>query len=90
MAASKHHQDMPEGRRREIARRIAEAREDLGMTQSDLAHQIGSYHSTISRYETGERLPSARYLRGLALALARPIPYLRASDWDEEGDDGEG
>ena len=84
---------MPKKRRAEIARRISEAREDLGLTQAELAHKIGSYHSTISRYETGERLPIPRYMRELARALDRPIPYLRASDWEDDeegGTDGTG
>jgi transcriptional regulator with XRE-family HTH domain len=73
-------------RRVEIARRIAEAREDMGLTQVELAERCRTYHSTISRYETGERLPSARYMRRLADALDRSIPYLRASDLKKERD----
>jgi len=81
MAASKNQTDISEGRRREIGRRLFEAREDLALTQAQLANRVGCFHSTISRYETGERIPNERLLRRLAEVLDKPIPYLRASDY---------
>jgi transcriptional regulator with XRE-family HTH domain len=75
--------DMNEKRKAEIARRLTEAREDLGLTQVELAQACGIYHSTISRYETGERVPTPRYMRKLAERLNKSIPYLRATDFEE-------
>jgi transcriptional regulator with XRE-family HTH domain len=84
--------EMTEKRKAEIARRLAEARADLGLTQIELAKACGIYHSTISRYETGERVPTPRYMRKLADKLNKSIPYLRATDYQngEEGTDGTG
>lgn len=76
---------MTPDRRAEIARRIHEAREDLGLTQGELAAQCRLLRSSVSRYENGNRVPSALTMRKLANALGKPIPYLRASDFESEG-----
>jgi transcriptional regulator with XRE-family HTH domain len=36
---------------------LKQAREDTGLTLRDLADRLGTRHSTLSRYETGARLP---------------------------------
>lgn len=92
MPASKHRQRISKERREEIGRRLYEAREDLGITQVELAGRISVYPTTISRYETGDAIPIDRILIRLAEALDKPIPYLRASDWNnnEGGADGTG
>ena len=48
---------------------IACKRMALGMTQGQLAEIIGCYGKDISRWETGERNPSAKALAALAKAL---------------------
>lgn len=75
---------MSERRRILIARRITEARENLGMTQEEVAYACGFYRTTLARWETGENVPSARSMRKLAENLGVPIPYLRAAELEEE------
>jgi transcriptional regulator with XRE-family HTH domain len=85
---------MSERRRLEMARRIRESREDLALTQGELALRCGIYGGTLSRYESGERIPSPPYMRRLAEALGKTVPYLRASELNDDdnggGIDGEG
>lgn len=88
MAASKHQQAIPEARRQEIGRRLYEAREDLGITQAELAERMDCSEGTISRYESSGRIPNQRSLRLLSDALEKSIPYLRASDWSSNGKEG--
>lgn len=75
---------MTAARREEIARRLYEAREDLGLSQGELATDTGVIRSSISRYESGERVPSAKTMRKLGNALGKSVAYLRASDFREE------
>lgn len=61
-----------------IGRRIREARQQVGLSQRDLA-SVGMSYSYISRVEVGQRRPSIRALRLLA-------PRLRVSaHWLETG-----
>jgi len=58
-----------------LAARIRQRREALKMTQSELADLIDKDYKSISRYEIGERVPSAVVLGELALTLGV------TSDW---------
>ena len=60
----------------EIGARIAEIREDAGLSQSALARAIGSSQSAISQIETGERNPSYDMLRQIAAAMGVTVAYL--------------
>jgi predicted transcriptional regulator len=53
----------------EIAARIREAREHLGLTQADLAARIGSTQPAIARLEAGGVTPNLDTLRRIAEAL---------------------
>jgi HTH-type transcriptional regulator/antitoxin HipB len=53
----------------ELAERVREARERLGITQADLASRIGSTQPAIARLEGGGSTPSFRTLRRVAAAL---------------------
>ncbi len=55
--------------RREVARAIRIA---AGVTQQDLADELGTSRNTISRWETGERKPSAR-LRARYATILRQL-----------------
>lgn len=59
-----------------IGRRIADLREQRGLTQSTLARAIGLNPSMISQIEGGTRNPSLQTLRALADALGISLPGL--------------
>jgi DNA-binding transcriptional regulator YiaG len=49
-------------------------RRDLGMTQEDLAHELGVTVSTVNRWENGHTRPSRLAHAGLdRLATTRPV-----------------
>ena len=48
---------------------IRQLREDRGMTQAELAEQIGVSSKTVSKWETAKGLPDITLLQPLALAL---------------------
>jgi ribosome-binding protein aMBF1 (putative translation factor) len=53
----------------ELAERVREAREHLGITQAELAKRIGSTQPAIARLEAGGSRPSFDTLRRIAVAL---------------------
>ena len=53
----------------ELAERVRQAREHLGITQADLASRIGSTQPAIARLEAGGSIPSFNTLRRIAAAL---------------------
>lgn len=53
----------------EIGNRIRRARQDKGLTQSELAEAMGTSMAVISRYESGKRVPSAKTIVAVASAL---------------------
>jgi len=59
----------------DLGRRIAEAREDIGRTQAELAALVGLDRTAIVRVEAGTRKVSATELVAIASALERPIDW---------------
>lgn len=59
----------------DLGRRIAQAREDSGKTQSELADLIGLDRTAVVRLEAGSRKVSATELVAIASALERPIDW---------------
>jgi Zn-dependent peptidase ImmA (M78 family)/DNA-binding XRE family transcriptional regulator len=59
----------------DLGRRIAQAREDSGKTQSELADLVGLDRTAVVRLEAGNRKVSATELVAIASALARPIDW---------------
>jgi DNA-binding XRE family transcriptional regulator len=55
-----------------ISLRIRDAREKVGLTQTQLAERAGLPQSHISRLERGEHSPTAKTLEKIALALDIP------------------
>ena len=49
----------------------------IGMTQRDLAKEIQMTEATVSRYISGERLPSVESLRKIADALEVDVSYFK-------------
>lgn len=56
--------------------RLKKARENKGLTQEQLAHQIGVAKPTITGYEKGKREPDVRKIKLLAQALEVTGDYL--------------
>jgi DNA-binding XRE family transcriptional regulator len=52
-----------------IAKLISSGREDLGISQRELAKRAGISHTVVSRIEQGEQIPSRKTLERLADAL---------------------
>ena len=59
----------------DLGRRIAQAREDSGKTQSELADLVGLDRTAVVRLEAGSRKVSATELVAIASALERPIDW---------------
>ncbi|WP_212748774.1 helix-turn-helix transcriptional regulator [Nocardia cyriacigeorgica] len=53
----------------ELGRAIRERREDLGLSQTELARRAGTSQAAISRLEAGEHVPTLNLLDRLAAAL---------------------
>ncbi len=58
-----------------MGRRIAQAREDSGKTQAELADLVGLDRTAVVRLEAGSRKVSATELVAIASALERPIDW---------------
>lgn len=53
----------------DLGTNLKKTRQSAGMTQKDLAEQLGVYPKDISRWENGERTPSAIALGKICRAL---------------------
>ncbi len=53
----------------ELAERVRQARERVGLTQAELAARIGSTQPAVARLEAGGNTPSFATLRRIAAAL---------------------
>lgn len=58
-----------------IGQRIAAAREDRGLTQAELARELGIDRTAVAKVESGKRKTSATELVRLASILDRPIDW---------------
>jgi transcriptional regulator with XRE-family HTH domain len=59
-----------------VGEQIREARKRYGMNQGELAEKISVSLDTVSRWETGKRMPRAEDLAKLALVLGVSVAYL--------------
>lgn len=59
-----------------FGQRLAQIREDAGLTQSALARAVGTSQSAISQIEAGDRNPSYEMIRQIAEALGVTPSYL--------------
>ncbi len=59
-----------------LGERLKSARELRHMTQSELATKTGLMEAAISHFECGRRLPCAKNLRTLSIALNASADYL--------------
>lgn len=65
----------------EISRKIAEAIKTSGLKKTEIANRIGVHHSQISRYASGEKMPSIETFANLCIALdVDPADILGTND----------
>ena len=60
--------------------KVAEARRRAGLTQQQLADQVGAGRVTITRIENGGQTPSLDVALALARALGEPVEALFGGD----------
>jgi transcriptional regulator with XRE-family HTH domain len=59
----------------EMGRRIHQAREQVGLSQAELADKIGCTQSALSNYELGKRRIHLANLEQIAYILKKPLSY---------------
>lgn len=59
-----------------VGKRIKELRESKKYSQETLANMIGTATSTISMYESGERIPRDEIKVKIAIALGKSVNYI--------------
>jgi transcriptional regulator with XRE-family HTH domain len=64
--------------------RIQQAREELGITQQELAARLGYTQAALSNYELGKRRLYLANLERIANALGKPLSYFTEPDADED------
>lgn len=67
-----------------VGERIRDRRVQIGLSQEQLAHAIGSHQKQISRYEKGENDPTAEVVIRIAKALQTTPDWLLGFDDLEE------
>lgn len=60
---------------KKLGKKIKLARVEADMTQADLAEATEIMQKSISRYETGQSLPTLETLERLAKSLKKPFGY---------------
>jgi transcriptional regulator with XRE-family HTH domain len=65
---------------KEIGRKILAAREDKGMTQVDLAQELGITQAALSNYELGKRRLYLHQIEKIALILGRKLDFFIAEE----------
>ena len=55
--------------------KLCKAREDAGLTQRDVAHELGMFHSWLSKTESGDRRLDVMELILLADLYGKPASY---------------
>ncbi len=60
---------------KKLGKRIKLARIEMDMTQADLAQATDILQKSISRYETGQSLPTLETLEKIAKTFKKPFGY---------------
>jgi len=60
---------------KKLGKRIKLARVEMDMTQAELAEATGILQKSISRYETGQALPTLETLEKIAEVLGKSFGY---------------
>lgn len=66
-------------------KRLRDARDRLGLSQTELGQRIGASQNRISDWETGDSYPTLIQCKRIALALGRS--YTTVTGWWEPEDD---
>lgn len=66
---------------RDIGQRIRDAREEVGISQAELATLLNRRQAYISELETGKTEPSATMLVLLSQSLKKPVLYFIPETW---------
>ena len=69
-----------------IGEKIVNRREELGMTATELAIQADITPSSLSLYESGQRVMGVNKLHRIAAALKVPLSYFQADELDRFSD----
>lgn len=69
--------------KKRIGKRIASLRIDNGLSQEELASEVGVSNSAITRYETGQSTPSLETGYKLAVRLGCTLDRLTCRDLKE-------
>jgi transcriptional regulator with XRE-family HTH domain len=64
--------------------RIQQAREELGLTQQELASRLGLTQAALSNYELSKRRLYLAKLEQIASALEKPLSYFTEPAADED------
>ena len=67
-----------------IGTRIQQAREELGITQQELAARLGCTQAALSNYELGKRRLYLANLERIAAALGKPLSYFTEPSRNED------
>jgi transcriptional regulator with XRE-family HTH domain len=67
-----------------IGMRIQQARQELGITQRELAAKLGCTQAALSNYELGKRRLYFANLGQIASALGKPLSYFTEPEADED------
>jgi len=70
---------------RSLGQRIQVARQELGLTQQELASRLGLTQAALSNYEHGKRRLYLANLEQIADILGKPMSFFIDSDVEEEG-----
>ncbi len=68
----------------DLGKRVVGLRKKKGLSQSDLAKQVGISYAQVGRYETKGAQPPAEVLKKIADALDTTVDYLISGDTDEK------
>ncbi|RLA97560.1 MAG: hypothetical protein DRG37_07895 [Deltaproteobacteria bacterium] len=71
-----------------IGQKLQKAREELGMSQKDLAKKLGCSQASLSNYELGKRRLYLSDLHRISKILNKPITYFLESQEENTGDNG--
>ncbi len=72
---------------RNIGIKIQEARQELGLTQQELAARLGCTQAALSNYELGKRRVYLANLEQIADILGKPLSYFLESLTSSDEDD---
>lgn len=59
-----------------FGQRLRQRRDDLGMTQQDVADQLGINYQQLNKWENGKHMPAAETVARLAVLLETSSDYL--------------